>query len=675
MSKGNVGANRRRNPEIVILLAAIISLGAILIGIHSQASNPKILDCVDSRCIKSGIVPANVEKVDQIENIDIRILLKPLVMAPSPDPTSSQNLSVSKFRQIEIIPIGDGKQSVNIPFRLGMTPTFGYSTPKLHAGDVIHIRILSSREMFIFINGMVAYTHRYQLPVFMVDPRNPVNLASIPNELSLSLLSSKVSIFGESAVRANILEFGLVLMGLLIALLFRRVLRMWFHLQRSTQKFEFQIIVPVFFWIASGVLWLMKPQDVTGATNPSPFGPLGPLFSDYFQVIQVGQQSHPYDLGASNYPPMALLLGRILHFIPNVLSFVLIFSVSVGVIFVLQDLIPVGNQKYGRASRWLILGCSYPLVFGIIRGNLDLVAGAFLVVGFLASSRKASNVAAIAFGLAIALKYWPIVFLLVLVKRKQWRLVSFSLVVAGFATVIPLMLLGYAPNITGFHILLTSFFSANTGHSNELGYSYSVRTLIFFIHTFLTASNPLLPTSTEIAKSFAFLDGPEGSVILLVVFAVLLWLILRSKSFSSAYLYTCALVLLIPSPTYTYRAIVLLYFFYLRYKDIDKTVSSKIPFRARSKKRFSKKRPPKPFRGLEPWLWAAILAPTTFFYVKNTEISSASLLQPMAICILVVLKAREEKIFDLRPSGDETNGRSVKKLVKNCLALKYLDPE
>ena len=618
---------------VVTLLVGIFALGVSLSLFETNTGNLLIFNCTGVTCNSSGNKHIQGDDARQIENLDLTLRLNSSNFTPHNGATSFGPSVNQGFRQIQFPSTNGNHRSVLVPMRLGSSPSFGYTTPEMHVNDTLRIKIVSSRELYIFINEKIAYTHRYSSPVFMVDPQNPIDLTNLINGSNLTIQHFSSSISIESGIRVRVFEFGMALIGILIALLTKKILSRIFQNQKSTSGFHFPIGLPLFFWIGSVGLWLMRPNDGTGATHLSPFAPTGPAFSDYFQVIQTGQQNHPYDLGASSYPPLGLLLGKILSFIPNTVSFVIIFSIGIGTVLLVQTLIPIENQKFGRLGKWLFFAISYPIIFAVIRGNFDLIAAALLFIGFLAAARKSVAISSIAFAFAISLKYWPVLFLLVLLKGRRWRIAVYSLVLAGLVTVVSLILLGYPLNSEGLHLLISPLSSVNSGDANELGYSYSLRTFIYFVHMALTGHNLIAPTARDISKSFAFLNSREGTILLWLTAEVLLWMILRSKSSSATYLYVCALALLIPSPTYTYRAVVLLFYFYLR--SLESDTPKPIDPQSGSSHRFPV--------GVEMWLWVVIIAPTTFFYIKNSLVSTASFLQPLAILSLVFLEWRRER--------------------------------
>jgi hypothetical protein len=113
----------------------------------------------------------------------------------------------------------------------------------------------------------------------------------------------------------------------------------------------------------------------------------------------------PYDLGGTNYPPAGLLFLRLVsRFDPNNLSFFPIAGIMLGSLFFLFG---ASTKKHGG----LVFLTSFPFVFGVVRGNLDLLAIFLIWVSVLAWNKEKVILAGITLGLAVSFKIWPIVFL------------------------------------------------------------------------------------------------------------------------------------------------------------------------------------------------------------------------------------------------------------------------
>jgi len=74
---------------------------------------------------------------------------------------------------------------------------------------------------------------------------------------------------------------------------------------------------------------------------------------------------------------------------------------------------------WGTAAAVLTLVCSYPLLFGLDRGNIEIVVVFFLLCGLIFFARRNYLAAAVIFALAGCFKPFPLLFFyLFLVKRR-----------------------------------------------------------------------------------------------------------------------------------------------------------------------------------------------------------------------------------------------------------------
>jgi hypothetical protein len=85
--------------------------------------------------------------------------------------------------------------------------------------------------------------------------------------------------------------------------------------------------------------------------------------------------------------------------------------------------------------------CSFPLWFDFHQANIEFAVWVVLSCGIWAHWRGHSWIAAACFGLGAAMKLFPVIFLCLLLSRRQYRQLAFAMVVAAVATVAGLWLL------------------------------------------------------------------------------------------------------------------------------------------------------------------------------------------------------------------------------------------
>ena len=109
----------------------------------------------------------------------------------------------------------------------------------------------------------------------------------------------------------------------------------------------------------------------------------------------------------------------------------------------------------------LIFSCfSYPLLFCLDRGNLEIYVFLAMAAAVFLLERGKSLAGAAFLALAIAVKGYPAVFLLLFLKRKDWRAALLACGLAGALVLAPLLLYkgGFAANLTGLRHNMDFFF-------------------------------------------------------------------------------------------------------------------------------------------------------------------------------------------------------------------------
>jgi hypothetical protein len=585
--------------KIITSVLLILILTGSLSAISNLLINSKI-DCKVNPC--SEIFDEN----QVIQSVEVSFLNK---AGENRDKLETKNsIDISK-RQNNIL--------ISIP---QLKPEF--SNLKVELKDVqenakITIRVNESRSVYVFIDGKIAYSHRYEMPVFQI---NPMQIASYQG-----IDSSTQNISANYIVKnPGFLEIGRILLVLililtityLISLNYRKPSLPFLNSELHKPWFIFGI---AFFWVASIVISLRKPFDPVGAQNPGLFGPIGVAFSDYFQISQISQFNKPYELGGVNYPPAALMLGKILFgAFPGLPGFVLFASASLGLIFYLVR--KSGITKSLRTALPFVL--FYPLIFGLVRGNFDIVAVCLIFYSINFADKFNGRVSALLLALAVAIKIWPIVFILYFYKWKNKKLVYETLSYTFLLTMFSAYLLGYSHLNEIFEVVSSSFLSADNITTQAFHYCYSLTSIIFFVHLFLTADSPWNPLKFEIQDSVMFTDGIFAKFILVLLLLLLVTAVFKTRSKRQTFLFISGIALMLPTPSYTYRGAILLGCFILfNYESLES--------------RSENSKSDEFLRKMQLLMWLPIFAPGVFFFARNSEISTASIFQPLALLIVL----------------------------------------
>ncbi len=159
-------------------------------------------------------------------------------------------------------------------------------------------------------------------------------------------------------------------------------------------------------------------------------------FADFYVLVKVCRDFDPYfGHGSAQFPFTNLLFCGFARLPMRVGVFVYeVGLASFTVFFLWSNFRHLGN-RLALAAALAITGLTYPVLFTLDRGNIEGLL--FIVLGFFAGylARGRWTAAAIFLGIAIALKGFPVVFLVLFVPERRWKPLLIALVVAGVLTV------------------------------------------------------------------------------------------------------------------------------------------------------------------------------------------------------------------------------------------------
>lgn len=193
-------------------------------------------------------------------------------------------------------------------------------------------------------------------------------------------------------------------------------------------------------------------------------------FNDFFNLINICKDNNPYMTNyffQSNYFPLAntffWLVSKIGTGFPVFLGYILIF---VFFYFLFLRKVIVKDQSIGAVISLVIIGLlNYPFLMNIDRGNLEAWMFMFLLAFFYFYDHGKTYLAIFFLALTIAMKLFPAVFLILLLKDKRYKEILITVFIACLATFLSLLSFrgGLGSNITAmfdsFHTFnsLTSF--------------------------------------------------------------------------------------------------------------------------------------------------------------------------------------------------------------------------
>jgi hypothetical protein len=202
-------------------------------------------------------------------------------------------------------------------------------------------------------------------------------------------------------------------------------------------------------------------------------------FSDFYNVYKILQHLNPYlETGGqfANYFPFTYIFLYLFRFFESAI----VFNV-----FLAGFIIPTVAFLYLSFSRYELKSCridwqsfypilailvSYPVLFTVDRGNVELYVFVFLALYFLADRYQKSFIAGVSLAMAIAMKLYPAILLVYLLARRKYR----QLVVVCLATMVMTVgsLLtfkgGIAANLDGLNDGLKWYNTVYVEHYNKM---------------------------------------------------------------------------------------------------------------------------------------------------------------------------------------------------------------
>jgi hypothetical protein len=553
----------------------------------------------------------------------------------------------TNINEINFVSESTDSLNVYIPTREGSVPLMAYRFLDVKKNDEIKLVIRSSREVYFFKNDSIAYTHRYETPIFYTKNSN-ANLIS-KGSTELIQLNAKYQVSQDENRlngRAFLTIFLIAFCSLGLGVFARRKSELGINASLAmTFKTKILFFLISISWYAILLLkWYLNKKDPVGNDNLTPFGPSGPIFSDFYQIATLASFNSVYESSATNYPPLGILLLKLLSNFTYLGAFLLIVFFCAGVL--------IGNFGFfnkNEVLNILITLISFPFLFAIARGNLDLLACAFVFLA-IASFRNDKNLWAIIFlSIAVALKLWPIVFVLIFLKKgfKDALIVGISSFVLSISS---FFILGHQSFTLFLKVIFSALFSGNAGTTMEFQNTYSIKTLFVLFHMLFNSNSPMSPDKVDFANALSFANGPYGAIILIFLLFFLVFLVIKVNEFKYKYFFTSTIVLLVSSPSYVYRGIILIYAFQLLYME---TVLNphRLNFKAFSLN--SSK--------IKIFLWLLLFAPTSFFYFSEKAVSTSSLIVPLSLISLLFLYAsesggiREFRLFVAKSKESLTN--------------------
>lgn len=297
-------------------------------------------------------------------------------------------------------------------------------------------------------------------------------------------------------------------------------------------------------------LWFSEDLPGIGITNPpQAFG--NHYFGDFLHAIIAGDRKLG-DTPYFPYLPASILFGKFFSIFNYRFAVALYFFIFIPILYIMMILL---RKKLGKTE---IINLFLPLVFNtgllylIDRGNIQLIVSAGISLFLYFLYLKKPVLSGLALGLAIAIKFWPIIFLMPLLRKEHRKLIL--TVIVSFFGLNLLALLIFDVNSAGWIAYLHSQFSQiiqfgsiNSGLWHAGGKNSSLAAFLNLIGHFGFLRNPM-----------AFLLANYLGIQLIGAILLLLILFRYPISIGESMLLCGTYILVFPSAQYGYSLSILI---------------------------------------------------------------------------------------------------------------------
>lgn len=319
-------------------------------------------------------------------------------------------------------------------------------------------------------------------------------------------------------------------------------------------------------------------------------------YNDWYNSVAQAASVNPYyssNHALATYFPVSYVLLKIAVGYGPVTSISIYFLISIILLILVACIARIliwhnGDSafQYTKDALFLVLATliSYPALFALDRGNIDIWIGLLGAIFVLTQRTKFWIVGLLFLSLAISLKGYPAVLLLLLVSERQYMRMIFCSLLAFLISLITLYFLwdGFDLNLTGFLSNLNSYYRMYVlGKSSLFASSdpYNMTRAIFFglanlWQKFISPNYVLLPMevySASILKVYSLLSLSFATI---AAFFVLAIPEVRWKKVTAL----CLIALLFPNVSNDYKLCFLFPGLYLFLIESENSTSEKVTF-------------------------------------------------------------------------------------------------
>lgn len=413
-------------------------------------------------------VKYNKEDYSTTLNFEIDVLLKP----DNPD------------TELLAYGIPYGKESTprskkNLEVLMNSEPGFFFRIPSQRHQDQFYSKnlntgvhrisgeIRSGREWQLEVDQNLVYAMSSQVPFILQQDPNLFVSEYLLDNLVAGTVSWEVAAEAATPIKYalhRIHTMGIfVLLFLSVTLICIRTMRAKkdesYSNRDSLKVLRFSYLTFLSLSLVGALFWLLNIQPVSSLiafTRNYPLFLPEFRFSDFYQIYISSQNQDPFSIAEVLYPPFGMLILDLIGFMSARQAVVVFLSLTMAAITAFFAKSVLGRSDLSRIDRAgvLVTTClSFPVIYAIDRGNLDLLIAAILIFGVWFNSKTTNSyVPGILIGLASAIKIYPLFLLPIFYYQRR----DLRLVVACLGTFSLLSVFG----ALRYNLQLTEFFDS-----------------------------------------------------------------------------------------------------------------------------------------------------------------------------------------------------------------------
>lgn len=301
-----------------------------------------------------------------------------------------------------------------------------YSLTDLFEYDKLHklkIKIVKEKQLWVMMDNVVV--------INIYDQKFNFFISKIQADKTISNLYVKYSLYRKSQL---IITIKIILILLFIASSIQLLKK---RIKFLTRDERIKYIAFLLFFGFLMAIFYQTGQTVLGYTDPKNtflFTP-GVMSSDF-----VGPVNAP---GIVTYSFFMTAIKQLFLFIGTEMSLMLFFVGSI-ILLTIINIKEIGDKKFSKSSTFHVIVfslLSYPFLFALNRGNFEILV--FFLLYLFASYLNKKNfiISAVFLSLAISMKLFPVVFLIVFLSFKKFRAVIYACLLTLFLNLTSLLII------------------------------------------------------------------------------------------------------------------------------------------------------------------------------------------------------------------------------------------